>query len=134
MPSHPDDLHLIPLIMQTITSQVYGHPNNNIVLCGDFNRDIALRGHTQGSDTIPPQHLNHQWRQFTQNLKFTYIPTNTTYTRQGGHKYTHISLLDGYFIKSPTSIIYMSQTDINLPHNSDHFPIYLFLPNNIIIA
>jgi hypothetical protein len=114
MPTHLDYLHLILFIIQTITSQINRHPNTNIILCGDFNRDIALQGHTQGSDTIPPQHLDHQWRQFTQNLNLTYIPNNTTYTRQGGHNYTHTSLLDGYFIKSPTSTTYTSHTDINL--------------------
>jgi hypothetical protein len=55
IPSHLEDLHLIPIIMQTITSQRTRHPNNHIILCRDFNRDIALIGHTQGSNIILPQ-------------------------------------------------------------------------------
>jgi hypothetical protein len=125
MPSHPEDLHLIPLIMQAITDQVTRHPNNHLILCGDFNRDIALIGYTQGTDRIPPQQPDQQWKQFTQNLGLTYIPTNTPYTRQGGLNYIHTSLLDGYFLKSPAHTAYISQTNIDFPHNSDHFPISL---------
>jgi hypothetical protein len=120
--------------MQTITSQITRHLNNHIILCGNFNRDIALVGHMQGSNIILPQQQDHQWKLFTQNLGLTYIPTNTSYTRQGGLNYTHTSLLDGYYIKSPTHITYTSQTNTDFPHNSDHFPVSLFLPNNIILA
>jgi exonuclease III len=55
MPSYHNDLHLIPSIMQTITQQITHHPNAHIILCGDFNRDIALIGHTEDLITHPSQ-------------------------------------------------------------------------------
>ena len=134
MPSHQNDIHLIPNIMQTITQQITSHVNANIILCGDFNRDIALIGHTKDLTIHPPQPIDHQWRQFIQTLGLSYIPTSSTYTRQGGFNYTHTSLLDGYFTKSPILINYSSQTNTDLLQNSDHFPVSLLLPNNLLIA
>jgi hypothetical protein len=63
-----------------------------------------------------------------------YTNTNTTYTRQGRLDYTHTSLIDGYFTKSPHNTRFTSQTNTDFQQNSDHFPISLFLPNNIILA
>jgi hypothetical protein len=134
MPSHHNDLHLIPSIMQTITQQIIHHPNVHIILCGDFNRDIALIGHTEDLITYPPQQIDHHWRHFTQTLGLNYIPTNTTYTKQGGLNYTYTSLLNGYFTKSPTITNYSSQTNIDFLQNSDHFLVSLFISNNILIA
>jgi endonuclease/exonuclease/phosphatase family metal-dependent hydrolase len=134
MPSHPEDLQLIPSILHTLMQQITKHPTYHIILCGDFNRDIALIGRTQNPNTHPPQHLDCQWRNFTQTLGLNYIPTNTTYTRQGGFDYTHTSLIDRYFIKSPNNTNYTSQTNIDFQQNSDHFPVSLFIPNNIILA
>ena len=76
IPSHPEDLHLIPIIMQTITSQITRHPNNHIILCGDFNRNIALIGHTQGSNIILPQCS-------------TRPPVETIYAKPRTHIYPH---------------------------------------------
>jgi endonuclease/exonuclease/phosphatase family metal-dependent hydrolase len=134
MPSHHNNLHLIPSIMQTITQQITYHHNAHIILCGDFNRDIALFGHTEDLITHPPQQTDHHWRHFTQILGLNYIPTNTNYTKQGGLNYTHTSLLDGYFTKSPTIINYSSQTNVDFLQNSDHFPVSLFIPKNNLIA
>ena len=44
MPSHIEDIRLIPTIQQTIKIQIDVHPNHTYILCGDFNRDIALIG------------------------------------------------------------------------------------------
>jgi exonuclease III/uncharacterized phage-associated protein len=134
MPSHPEDIQLIPSILHTITQQTTCHPTYHIILCGDFNCDIALIGRTQNSNIQPPQQPDYQWRNFTQSLGFMYTNTNTTYTRQGGLDYTHTSLIDGYFTKSPHNIRFTSQTNTNFQQNSDHFPVSLFLPNNIILA
>ena len=41
MPSHEEDLPLIPTIQNTIIDQVNGHLDHMYMLCGDFNRDIA---------------------------------------------------------------------------------------------
>ena len=67
--------------MQTITQHITAHSNNHIILCGDFNRDIALIGHTENLTIYLPQQSDHQWRHFTQTLGLRYIPTNTNYTK-----------------------------------------------------
>ena len=94
--------------MQTITQQITSHPNGHFILCRDFNRDIVLIDCTEDLIIHPPQQTDHQWRHFTQTLGLNYIPINTNYTKQGGLNYTHTSLLDGYFTKSPTTINYSS--------------------------
>ena len=64
---------------------------------------------------------------------FTYISTNTTYSRQGGHNYTNTSLLDGFYHKSPlTNLIFY--TLLNLQQKFDHFPLKLTLPLNTLLA
>ena len=45
MPSHIEDIRLIPTIQQTIRIQIDTHSNHTYILCGDFNRDIAFIGH-----------------------------------------------------------------------------------------
>ena len=134
MPSHYNDIHLIPNIMQAITQHITSYFNDHIILCGDFNRDIALIGHTENLNVHPPQQSDHQWRDFTQTLGLNYIPTNTHYTKQGGLNYTHTSLLDGYLTKSPILINYSSYTNIDFLQNSDHFLVSLSISNNIFIA
>jgi hypothetical protein len=134
MPSHPNDTQLIPSILHTLTQQITRNSTYQIILCGNFNRDIALIGRIQNSNTQPPQQPDYQWRNFTQTLGFTYVPTNTSYIGQGGFDYIHTSLIDGYFTKSLDNISYTSQTNIDFQHNSDHFPVSLFLPNNTILA
>ena len=44
MPSHIEDIRLIPTIQKTIKRLIDTHPNHTYILCGDFNRDIALIG------------------------------------------------------------------------------------------
>ena len=45
MPTHDDDIHLISTIQCTITQTLHKFPTSNVVICGDFNKDIALIGY-----------------------------------------------------------------------------------------
>lgn len=54
MPSHEEDIRLIPYIMHTINTQINAHPNHIHTLCGDFNRDIALIGRQNEHGITPP--------------------------------------------------------------------------------
>ena len=83
MPSYLEDIQYITAIQQQITQQIRAHPNHSHILCGDFNRDIALIGRQNESSLTPPQTEDMEWRIFTDNLNSTYIPTNSTFTRQG---------------------------------------------------
>ncbi|HYP43288.1 MAG TPA: endonuclease/exonuclease/phosphatase family protein [Candidatus Nitrosocosmicus sp.] len=73
MPSHNEDIQLIPIIQQTITTQINAHPNHTHILCGDFNRDIALIGRQNTHSTSPPQEEDTSWRTYTENLTLKYI-------------------------------------------------------------
>ena len=55
MPSHEEDLPLMPNIQNTITNQINGHPDHTYILCRDFNRDVALIGKKM---TNKPDHHN----------------------------------------------------------------------------
>ena len=55
MPSHEKDLYLIPNILVNITQTITQHPNHTIILCSDFNRDIALIGRHHDNQFTPPQ-------------------------------------------------------------------------------
>jgi hypothetical protein len=134
MPSHPEDLYIMPTILTTITHQINHHLQSNIILSRDFNRDLSLTGCTLNDITEPPHPLDYQWQLFTHNLGLQYIPTDTTYTRQSGPNYTHSSLIDGYFIKTTHNPSYTSHTNINFPQNSDHFHVSLHIPHNTLLA
>ena len=134
MPSHEEDIRLIPIIQQFIQTQINTYPNHIYILCGDFNRDIALIGRQNRNNNTPPQAEDTQWRVFIDNLNLEYIPTNTTYSRQGGHNYMETSLIDGFFISSQNNIQFTSTTITNLDLNSDHFPITLHIPPNTLLA
>jgi hypothetical protein len=58
MPSHEEDIKLIPDIMHTINTQINVHPNHIHTLCGDFNRDIALIDRQNEHGTTPPPHTH----------------------------------------------------------------------------
>ena len=134
MPSHDEDIRLIPEIMHTINTQINAHPNHIHTLCGDFNRDIALIGRQNGQGTTPPQEEDIRWRTYTDSLALTYIPTNTTYSRQGGHNYTHTSLIDGFYTNTQYATTYTSNTLQEQDLNSDHLPISLEIPPNTLLA
>ena len=134
MPSHEEDLRLIPIIQQNITQQTTNHPNHTHILCGDFNRDVALIGRQNEYTTTPPQLEDIEWRTFVNNLHLTYIPTNSSYSRQGGQNYNQTSLIDGYYIKTTNNTLYTSTTNNTHNLNSDHSPITLHIPPNTLIA
>lgn len=54
MPSHQDDLALISIVQQHITTQLTTHTNHTIILRGDFNRNIGLIGRQTAHSTTPP--------------------------------------------------------------------------------
>jgi hypothetical protein len=110
------------------------HPNHSHILCGDFNKDIALIGRQNDSNITPPQTEDMKWRTFTYNLNLTYIPTNNTFTRQGGQNYAQTNLIDGYYIHTPNNILYTSTTKHDFNLNSDHSPVTLQIPPKTLLA
>jgi hypothetical protein len=138
MPTHTDDIPLIPILQTTIFNIVHNNPLSNIILLGDFNRDIALIGKQHGSTITAPTQQDSDWKQFTNSLHLQYIPTDTNYSYQGGNNYTSTSLIDGFYTKTqqnaPHITTYTSKTILNLQQNSDHYPICLDIPPNNIIA
>jgi exonuclease III len=138
MPTHIEDIILIPTIQTTIFNQIHNNPLNNIIMIGDFNRDIALIGRQHGNTKTAPTQQDLEWKQFTNSLHLQYISTNTSYSYQGGNNYTSTSLIDGFYTKTqqnPSNIpTFTSKTILNLKQNSDHFPICLDIPPNNIIA
>ena len=134
MPSHNEDLRLIPIIQQTIRIQIDAHPNHTYILCGDFNRDIALIRRQNEQRLTPPQEEDLAWNIYVESLSLTYIPTSTNYSRQGGHNYTHTSLIDGFYTNTQNSNIYTSTTLVDSNLNSDHLPITLHIPPNKLLA
>jgi exonuclease III len=138
MPTHIEDITLIPIIQTTIFNQIHNNPLSNIIMLGDFNRDIALIGRQHNDTKTAPTHQDLEWRQFTNSLHLKYIPTNTNYSYQGGNDYTSTSLIDGFYIKTqqnpPNTPSFTSKTILNLKQNSDHFPISLEIPPNKLIS
>ena len=134
MPSHNEDLRLICIIQQTIEEQIIAHPNHTYILGGDFNRDIALIGRQNENGNTPLQEEDILWRTSIENQTFTYIPTNTNYSRQGGHNYTSTNLIDGFFIKTKNPTLYTSTTITEQNLNFDHLPITLHILPNTLLA
>jgi hypothetical protein len=134
MPTHLEDTHLIPYLKTTITNEITTHPNHIHILCGDFNRDIALTGRQNNNNNTPPQEEDIEWKNFTTTLNLEYIPTNSNISRQGGYNYTSTSLIDGFYINSPNNTRFTSTTNTNMNLNSDHYPVTLHIPQNTLIA
>jgi hypothetical protein len=134
MPTHIEDITLIPIIQTTIFNHIHNNPLSNIILLGDFNRDIALIGRQHGTTRTAPTQQDLDWKQFTNSLHLQYIPTNTDYSHQGGNNYTSTSLIDGFYTKiqqnPPNMPRFTSKTILNLIQNSDHYPICLNIPSN----
>ena len=55
MPTHLEDIRLIPNIKTTITSQITVHPDHIYIMCGYFNQDIVLIGRQNDNLHTPPQ-------------------------------------------------------------------------------
>jgi hypothetical protein len=138
MPIHNDDINLIPTIQTTIFNHIHNNPLSNIILLGDFNRDIALIGKQHGTTNSAPTQQDLDWKQFTNSLHLQYIPTDTNYSYQDGYNYTSTSLIDGFYTKIQQNSLHIpsftSKTILNLKQNSDHYPICLNIPPNNIIA
>jgi hypothetical protein len=137
MPTHVEDTTHIPTIQTTIFNHIHNNPQSNIILLGDFNRDIALIGRQNEATNTAPIQQDLDWKQFTNSLHLTYIPTNTNYSYQGGYNYTSTSLIDGFYIKTQPNhsdtTSFSSTTILKLKQNSDHYPINLYIPPNNII-
>jgi hypothetical protein len=58
MPTHIDDITLISTIQTTIFNHVHNNPLSNIILLGDFYRDIALIGKQHGTTKTAPNRHN----------------------------------------------------------------------------
>jgi hypothetical protein len=138
MPTHIDDITYIPTIQTTIFNLIHNNPQSNIILLGDFNRDIALIGRQNGATNTAPTQQDLDWKQFTNSLHLKYIPTNTNYLYQGGYNYTSTSLIDGFYTKTQPSSLntptFSSTTILNPKQNSDHYPINLCIPPNNFIS
>ena len=120
MPTHEEDIRSIPMIQQIITHQITNHSNHTHILCGDFNRDIALIGRQNEDNTTPTQEEVIKWRTFTNNLHLTYVPTNNLYSGQGGPNYNQTSLINGYYINTSNNSLYTSTINNDHNLNSDH--------------
>jgi hypothetical protein len=134
MPSYEEDLHLLLEIQASMSQYILASSTHTILLCGDFNRDIALLGRHHANTFLPPSHLDNEWRTYVNTLNLTYIPTDTPYTRQSRDCYTNTSLFDGFFLKSPNIPLYHSHTNTTTTLNSDHFPIYLHVPPHSLLS
>ena len=134
MPSHLEDIHLIPEIQDQIHKITLQHPNHITIQAGDFNRDILLQGRTSNSITTPPNMEDQEWARFTQNNGLKVIKNPICFTRQGGHNYTSTSHIDGFYTNTPNTTNLQSHTLTNLNKNSDHYPVILQLaPNTVVI-
>jgi hypothetical protein len=82
MPSHIDDIIHIPIIQTIIFNHIHNNPQSNIILFGNFNRDIALIGKQNGTANIAPTQQDLDWRQFTNSLHLnTSQQTQTTHSK-----------------------------------------------------
>jgi hypothetical protein len=138
MPTHIEDIILIPIIQTTIFNHIHNNPQSNIIMLGDFNRDIALIGRQHSTTRTSPIQQDLDWKEFTNSLHLQHIPTYTTYSHQGGNNYTLTSLIDGFYTKiqqnPPNMPIFTSTTILNQKQNSNHYPICLEIPPNYIIS
>jgi hypothetical protein len=70
MPTYIDDITYIPTIQTTIFNHIHNNPRSNIILFGDFNRDIALIGRHNGATNTTPTQQDLEWKQFTNPTPF----------------------------------------------------------------
>lgn len=127
MPSHINDIPLISKIKNQIQTLTKNHHPHNIILAGDFNRDILLQGHIHEGTLQTPNQEDKEWTQFLQNLDLHPIHNKENFSRQGGHNYTSSSLIDGFFTNLTQHTLLTCQTLINQNHNSDHYPVSINL-------
>ena len=118
MPSNIKNRPLTVDIQEYITQIILQHPNHTVILCRDFNRNIALIGRKKGNTTTVPIQQDVEWKQFIETLHLQYIPTDTNYSYQGSNNYTLTSLIDGFYIKTqqnpPNTSTFISKTILSL--------------------
>lgn len=114
MPYHFRDVRYINVIQFTIIQQIQVHLNHVYILCRNFNHSVALIRQQNEHDTIPLQSKYYKWHTFIENLHLLYVPINNQYSRQGGHKYSSISCIDGLFIYTLYKNLYTSLTHNHL--------------------
>jgi hypothetical protein len=125
MSTHHEDLTLVPIIKNTIHTTLNTHQSHTIILLRDFNRNTKLIGRNNNQTWTPPTNDDIEWAHFMNTQQLTSIPTNTTFSRQGGKNYTSTNLIDGYYIKATNTQNYKSYTMDKHNLNSDHYPISL---------
>ena len=86
IPTHIEDINLIPIIQTTIFNHIHNNLLSNIIMLGDFNRDIALIARQYNAIKIAPTQQDLDWRQFMNSLYLQYISTDTNYSYQGVQK------------------------------------------------
>lgn len=79
MSTNVEDLHVIPLLQQTIKQTIDNLTTCYPMLIGDFNRDILLIGRQTSLATSPPSH----WHTFVEEMQLTPIPNTINFSRQG---------------------------------------------------
>ena len=128
MSTHLDDATLINNIINTIFQVLLQRPQSFYLLVGDFTRDIFLHGcFIDGHYTLTPNEIS--WQPFTHNIHLCPIPNQSIFTRQGPN-YTSLNLANGYYCTSSTTQTLIGSAHLNL--TSDHFPVTLTLPPNVI--
>ena len=134
MPIHIEDINLMSIIQTTIFNHIHNNLLSNIIMLGDFNRDIALIGRQNNTTKIAPTQQDLDWKHFTNSFHLQYIPTDTDYSYQGGNNYTSTNLINGFYTKIQQNPFNMltptSKTILNLKQNFDHYPIYIDIPSN----
>lgn len=70
---------------------------------------------------------------FIERTQLTPIPNESNFSRQGGPKYTHTSLINGIYIPKTHYNQYQCHTNTQLYLNSDHFLVTLKLLPNFLI-
>jgi hypothetical protein len=68
MPTHIEEIFLIPIIQTTIFNHIHNNPLNNIIMLGDFNKDIALTGKQYGTTKTTPTQQDLEWKRFMDSL------------------------------------------------------------------
>lgn len=100
---HEDDNTHIPIIKDTISNQIHNHPTHSYILCGNFNRDIALVSKQNGQSITPDQlglPMDNIYRKFIITIR-----PNIRLARQGEHNYIQ-NLIEEYFIQTPNNNLY----------------------------
>jgi hypothetical protein len=82
IPTHQEDLALIPIIQENIKKIIHEKSSHSIILLGDFSTNIKFIGRYNYHTWNPSTKEDHEWTNFTNSLQLTYIPTNTIFTQQ----------------------------------------------------